>query len=157
MKKFLLFFLSILSLLFILPTQSFAQNTTDTSYDVTYSVYPSGTTHTIFSVALKNNTSDYYVSSYSVQIGFTDIENVQAFDSGGIITPIVKKNENGYLITLHFNKQIVGLHTVLKFTLVFDTPDVAQKTGQIWELNIPGIGKEGNFSDFNVTVHAPSS
>jgi transglutaminase-like putative cysteine protease len=157
MRKILFLLLSFFSFIFLSPIQAFAQNDITTSYNVAYNVNSSGVTHAVFVVSLKNTTSDYYVSSYSLQIGFTDVENTRAFDAGGAIVPQVKKNADGYLITLHFNKQVVGLNNVLQFTLSFDTPDVAKKTGQIWELNIPGIGKQGNFSDFNVHVNVPQS
>lgn len=156
MKKVLFLLISIFSFAFLIPSQSFAQTNTDTSYNVTYSVNQTGMTHANFAVGLKNTTSDMYVSSYSLQVGFINISNVQASD-GKAITPTVKKNDNGHLITLHFNKQVVGVGKILQFNLSFDTPDVAQKTGEIWEINIPGIGKQANFSDFSVHVDVPSS
>ncbi|HSW88373.1 MAG TPA: transglutaminase family protein [Candidatus Saccharimonadales bacterium] len=156
MKKLLLILLFLVSIFVFNPKQSFAQSSTETAYNVTYSVNQTGMTHANFAVSLKNTTSDYYVSSYALQVGFNDIENVQASD-GKVIVPTVKKNKDGYLISLHFNKQIVGVGKLLQFTLSFDTPDVAQKTGQIWEINIPGIGKQANFSDFGVHVTVPPS
>lgn len=157
MKKISFFLLSILTFIFLSPKQSFAQSNVDTSYHVTYTVNDSGVTHATFLAALKNTSSDYYVSSYSIQLGFSTIENVHASDGGGAIQPEIKKNAQGNLITLHFNKKIVGLNSVLSFKLSFDTADVAQKIGQIWEINIPGIGKQTNFSDFTVHVDVPKS
>lgn len=156
MKKVIFLLVSIFSFVFILPSQSFAQTNTEASYNVTYSVNQSGMTHANFAVGLKNTTSDMYVSSYSLQVGFVNITNVEASDGKAII-PTVKKNDNGYLITLHFNKEVVGVGKILQFNLSFDTPDVAQKTGEIWEINIPGIGKQANFSDFSVHVNVPPS
>ncbi|HSW96306.1 MAG TPA: transglutaminase family protein [Candidatus Saccharimonadales bacterium] len=156
MKKVLPILFFLISLFTVTPQQSFAQTTTETAYNVTYSVNQTGMTHANFAVSLKNTTSDFYVSSYSLQVGFSAIESVQASDGKGI-NPIIKKNKDGYLISLHFNKQVVGVGRLLQFTLSFDTPDVAQRTGQIWEINIPGIGKQANFSDFSVHVNVPPS
>src|SRR5579859_7890344 len=156
MKKIYFFLLCFALIIFLKPIPALAKSNINSSYNVSYSVNETGTTHAIFSVSLKNTTSDNYVSSYALQVGFDTIQNVQASDGSPII-PDVKKNTDGYLIGLHFNKKIVGLDRVLQFTLSFDTPNVAQKTGQVWEINIPGIGKQANFSDFSVHVTVPQS
>lgn len=151
---FLFFFRSI-----TFPQQSLAQtkNNFTTSYDVTYTVHDDGTTHAVFTIALKNTSSDYYVSTYSLQIGFNDIENVSASDGLGPIVPDVTQNKNGYLVSLHFNKKVVGVDKILNFTLSFDSSNVAQKVGQVWEINIPGIAHQQDFEDFNVHVYPAAS
>lgn len=102
------------------------------------------------------NTSDvYYASSYKIAAGFDDIENVNAYDSDGPITPKISKDEKGQTIDLTFNKRVVGLGNKLNFTLSFDTKEITQKVGRIWEVNIPGIAKQADFSTFNVHVIVP--
>src|SRR6266702_1153777 len=96
MRKLFFSLLASLVLTFLIPKQSFAQANTETSYNVTYSVNQTGMTHANFAVSLKNTTSDMYVSSYSLQVGFTNIQNVQASD-GKTIVPTVKQNKDGYL------------------------------------------------------------
>lgn len=158
MKK-IFFSLLLVIYIFSFPRQSFAQSDkeSNTSYHVTYAVAETGMTHTTFVASLENTKSDYYISSYAIQLGFQEIKNVTATDDNGKIQPEVTKNKQGTLITLHFNKKALGLHTILAFKLSFDTPDVAQKIGHIWEINIPGIGKQTNFSNFTVHVDVPPS
>src|SRR5471030_634396 len=94
MRKLFFSLLACLVLTFLIPIQSFAQANTETSYNVTYSVNQTGMTHANFAVSLKNTTSDMYVSSYSLQVRFTNIQNAQASD-GKTITPTVKQNKDG--------------------------------------------------------------
>ena len=137
----------------ISPT--FAQSNFTTDYSVTYHVLDNALTHVAFDVELTNQTSQYYASSYGIQVGFKNIENVLASDSDGKIVAVVSKNNDGNNIELTFNKRVVGLDQKLSFTISFDTRDIAQKSGKIWKINIPGLAKQINYSSFNVKVIVP--
>lgn len=126
-----------------------------TDYQVTYNVLENALTHVTFNVALTNRSSQYYASSYSIQVGFKNIENVLASDSDGRIIPVVAKSDDGNNIEITFNKKIVGLDKKLSFTISFDTPDIAQKEGVIWDINIPGLAKQIEYEIFNVKVIVP--
>lgn len=144
-----------ITLSFALPVQAATNFTTD--YNVTYSVSENGLTHAKLEGTLTNTTSQYYASSYKMQLGFDDITNVKASDPQGSITPQVTKNEHGYVIALTFNKKAVGKDSQLPFTLTFDTPTIAKRYGKIWEINIPGISNPNDFTSFSVNVVVPPS
>lgn len=127
------------------------------AYDVTYRVDESGITRVAFVISLTNTTEQYYASSYKISLGFDNITAVSASDPDGVITPQIVKTDTGYSIETTFNKRVVGLGNTLAFNLSFDTPDVAQKQGKIWEINIPGLSKQDEFSSFNVHVRVPAS
>lgn len=104
------------------------------------------------------NTSDvYYASSYKIQVGFEEIKNIKAFDSSGSIVPTVVVNGKDKIINLEFNDRIVGAGNKLNFTLSFDTSNIANKSGKIWEINIPGLSKQEDFDSFRVHVVTPKS
>lgn len=114
-------------------------------------------THVVFNGQLKNKTDRSYASSYAMNVGFDDIENASAFDGGGTITPTIKKTDKGKSISLNFNQQVVGVNNILHFTFAFDTPNVATHIGNIWEVDIPGIANQNDFSAFNVHVRVPGN
>ena len=114
-------------------------------------------THVTFDVILTNTTSQYYASSYNVQVGFKDIQNVLVRDSGGRITPQITKNSDGSSVGITFNDRIVGLGKKLNFSISFDTKDIAQKSGEIWDINIPGLVQQNIYNSFNVKVIVPRS
>lgn len=153
MKKFIVSFCVLFFYLILFHKNTYASSFT-TDYDVTYKVSNSNTNVRI-SVTLTNTSDVYYASSYKIAAGFDDIENVNAYDSGGPITPKVSRDEKGQTIDLTFNKRVVGQGNKLNFTLSFDTKEIAQKVGKIWEVNIPGIAKQADFSTFNVHVLVP--
>src|SRR5207247_1154304 len=67
------------------------------------------------------------------------------------------KNNEGYLIALHFNKKAVGLGSKQEFEITFDTSTLARHYGRIWEIDIPGITNPEDFSTFVVELKIPPS
>lgn len=126
-----------------------------TDYKVTYNVLESTLTHVTFDVTLTNQTTQYYASSYSIQVGFKNIENVSAKDSGGKIVPLVSKSDDGNNIEITFNERVVGLDKKLTFTISFDTINIVRKSGKIWDINIPGLAKQNDYNSFDVNVIVP--
>ena len=154
--RLLLFF--VLGLIFLLiPQKIFAASNFNTDYHVTYSIDQNGIAHAEVNGTLTNTSSQYYATSYQIQLGFDTISNVQAKDAGGSITPQVSKNGNGYIISLNFNNPEVGLANKQQFTITFDTPTLAHHYGRIWEIDVPGISNPEDFTTFVVTLQTPSS
>ena len=152
-KVSLIFFL--LNFLFYRPV--LANSNFSTDYDVTYTVLDNATTHINFDIVLTNQTTQYYASSYNIQVGIEDLENVRASDPDGPIVPVVTKDNDGANIELTFNRKVVGINNKLNFNLSFDTKTVAKSLGKIWEVNIPGLANQDSFQSFNVHVRVPSA
>ncbi len=155
MRRIILFVIFLFLFIFFTP-KAFAENNFSTDYNVIYTVSQSSLTHVNINATLTNLTDKYYVSSYDIQVGFKDISNLIGFDSSGNINPKIVKKDNGTVINIAFNNPVMGLNNKLNFTLSFDTQEIAQNFNSIWDINIPGIAKENNFSSFNVTVKYPS-
>jgi len=156
-KKFLfIFYFLVLSSYFLVIPAHASENFT-TAYDTTYTVNETGITHAVFKVTLTNSSSKYFASSYKINLGLADITNIDASDPDGKILPSVSKTNYGQNVSLQFNKKVVGKGKELQFTLAFDTQSIAEKQGQIWEVNIPKIANQNNFSNFSVHVKVPPS
>lgn len=138
------------------PSVALANENFSLSSDITYSVEDKEMTHVVINMSLTNKTSQYYATQNAIRVGFTNIENVRASDPDGSITPDVVKDEKGYTITVKFNKQVVGINKTLPFTIAFDTPNIVQQQGTIYEVDIPGIAKQNDYETFNVHVRVPS-
>lgn len=151
--KILLFGL-ILVFFLAFPHASWASNFS-TDYKVTYAVNESSSTRVTFDITLTNGTSDYYAASYKLILGFTGITDVTAKDNLGNITPIVENVKNGTQVGVTFNDKVVGLDKKQNFSISFNTNEIAQHSGNVWEVNIPGISEQNDFSNFNVTVIPP--
>lgn len=155
--KNIFFTLCVLLFLFFQPGQVSAADYFRTAYKVSYDVTENGITHASINVTLTNTSKEYYASSYKVQVGFPTITNVTASDPLGKIEPEITKTEEGNTIGVTFNKKVVGEGNSLSYVIRFDTPDVAHRIGQIWEIDIPGLSDQAAFDDFSVSVHTPAS
>lgn len=142
---------------FAFPPISFADSNFTTSFDITYTVSPNGITHAQFSGMLENLNETIYAPSYSLKMGFSDMKNVQSFDSLGSITPIIKDDSSGKSITIPFNKKSIGIHNKQYFTFSFDTNELANHVGNIWEINVPGIANQTDFTNFIVHLKVPDT
>ena len=157
MRNKLLVLFVLLVGLFLTPHPASAAANFKTDYQVTYNVQENGTTKATINGTLTNTSSDFYASSYKMQVGFDEIANVKVSDPDGPIKPIITKTNEGHIIEMTFNKKAVGLNSKLQFTLTFDTPAVAKHYGKVWEINIPGLSNPDDFQSFVVSVVVPPS
>lgn len=145
--------------LFVFPSKIFAADENfDISVNSNYAVKEDGITTLTQNIQIKNKSESIYTPSYSVSVGFKNIEKVEAFNSDGTI-PLSQRDvdEDTKEIKLTFPRRYAGLNTVNSFTLRFDTKDVAKKQGNVWEISIPGIANVDDFTAYNVAVSVPAS
>ncbi len=154
-QKFTVFLLTFFLLIFLNTSKISASSNFITDYNVTYTVLDSGITKANFKISLTNKTSDFYASSYNVQLGFEDMKNVRVTDPKGTITPVVTKVENGHILDLSFNEKSIGKDSKMIFDIYFETPEIAAKIGKIWEINVPGVSEVSEFNSFNVEIIVP--
>ncbi len=151
MKKLLLFLL----FFFFFAPKAFADDSFDVSYRVVYKVNQNETTNATLNISLKNRTTDYYASSYKINLSFRDINNISARDAKGPITAEVDRKSDSTEISFEFNDKVVGINNTNNFSVSFDTNDIASRYGRIWEVNVPGVSNQNDFNAFNVRVEVP--
>ncbi|MBP9716933.1 MAG: hypothetical protein KBD51_03235 [Candidatus Levybacteria bacterium] len=155
MKKLLPLFL--LSLFAISTSNVKAQEKFSTFYNVTYQVNTDQTTKVIMDIDLRNNTTGFYAGSYKIQTGFEDISNIKASDLGGELNVKSTKNDKGTELSFDFIDKVVGINKTQEFTVSFDSLEIAKNYGNIWEVNIPGISNQEEYTSFNTSVTVPST
>lgn len=155
MKRVVFFFLGLI-LFLVTPLTVNASSNTPSDYNITYTISQNTNTRVNVNVTLTNQDNNSYFSSYELKMGFSDIKNLSASDSKGSLNPKLEKDNKGYRINLTFNDVVVGEGKKLGFNLSFDTNEVAQNRGNVWEINIPGISSKNDFGSFNVTVIYPA-
>lgn len=155
MRKIFLLVVFVVLLLLVTSKDVFASDNFTTSYDVAYTIAQNGLTHVSFNISLVNKTNDYYASSYSVRVGFKDIQNLRASDPEGILAPTIDKSTDQSSLYVPLKKKVVGLNNTLAFNVSFDTKDIAVQQGTVWEVNIPGIENQNDFARFDVHIKIP--
>lgn len=130
----------------------------DIAVDSSYTIHKDGITTVAQKISITNKTEFYYTPSYTVSVGFKDIEKIQAYNGDGIIpTTLDDKNPDNKSIKLTFQKRYTGISNKNTFTLQFDTRDIAVKQGSIWEVTIPGIDSPSDFTKYDSTITVPDS
>lgn len=154
MKRFFFLFFFFI---FVAFTPKIYASDFSTTYKVNYTISENENTHVQINISLLNKTDVYYASSYKIHLGFENIANVKANDNSGSILKGVEKEDGQDVVNVTFNDKVTGVNNKLNFSISFDTSNVAQKIGKIWEVNIPGLSDQSDISDFGVGVTVPSS
>ena len=155
MKKILLSLFLLLIIFF--PKNAFASEFFSTESNAIYTIQNTGRTNVRFNNSLINKSGDSYASSYTLVVGFKNLENIQASDGEGPIGVEKTENDRGTELKLRFNQRVVGKDQKLNFSISFDTFEVAQSQGRIWEVNIPGLSDSNDFDKFSSSVIVPQS
>lgn len=135
----------------------FAQADFSTSYDATYDVAENGITQVTQKVSLKNLTSQFFASNFTLSIGSTTVTEALASDASGALEVKSETKDNKTNINIKLNQQVAGLGKLQSFTLRFKSKDFAQKIGNAWEVNLPKIPTPTNLESYNLVLSVPAS
>ncbi len=126
-------------------------------YNNVYTIFPSGRAKVEHHIKLTNKVSSIYVTDYTFTIFHPDINGIKVFDSQGELDFNLQKEKKKVRIKVHFPKPVIGLGKSHNFTITYIDNDVSQRTGRVWELNIPIVDKMSQVENYHVKVNVPSS
>lgn len=157
MKRILVIFLLPFAFLFLFSKEAQAEAEFLLSYDNVYDVQDDGNTHVTQRITLTNKTVGFYVTDFNLSIGKTKISNTQAQNSSGPLE--TRENQNGETanINVKFKEKVVGKDKGFDFTLSYDAPELAEKSGLVWEIRIPKLSSDKDISNYNVTLLVPQN
>ena len=141
--------------LFFLPQKAQAIVKFNTEFQNYYRIEPNGNTHVTFVISQKNNLSVVYATDFGLNINETKISNVKVHDEGTIVIPDVLKTLNQTTISFSFANKVVGRDKIHRFTIEYDTTDIATKFGNTWQINIPRLESDENVSNQTVIMTVP--
>ncbi len=128
-----------------------------TTYNVDYQVTQNGITHTTFNIDLKNNLSNIYASEFSLSIGSTKLENINAYNQDGSLEVKVITGDKTTNVTIPFSKNVLGKDKSQVFSLEFDSLDFANQLGSVWEISIPKLQNSESLTSYRLTLSVPKS
>ncbi|MEK7525077.1 MAG: transglutaminase family protein [Patescibacteria group bacterium] len=128
-----------------------------TDYTITYDIGQRGSTHVTFDIAQKNNLSTVYATSFSLSLSQTNINNIRVADAAGAISPAIDRTDNLTNISFDFLAKVVGRDKFNRFTIQYDSTDIASKQGSIWEINIPRLETNENTNSQQIILKVPVS
>jgi hypothetical protein len=153
--KLLKSFLLAATLLFTTATVAHAADSFTTSLTATYTVHSNGKTTVSQAFTLTNKTPTLFVKQYSLEYGSTQLENVKVTTDKGDLPANVVTTENKTSIGITFDDVVVGEGKSRKFTIQFDTADVAIISGNVLEVYIPKVNDSHQYEEYQVALKIP--
>lgn len=159
MKKTLLSLLTFLliSQLFIKTVLAAEEAKFSTDFEILYNVSENGETQVKQTCYVTNKSSLYYVSHYEIAIKNLEIYDVSAEDDFGEISPEIESLKDETKIGVAFNKPLIGINKVNRFSLFYKTKDIAKKQGLIWDIAIPQFANIKENRRYEITIETPIS
>lgn len=152
------FTLTILLIFLCLPIPlSHAQTDFATSYDLNYTITPSGITNVKQIVTLTNRKVDIYATKYSLTLSSHISQSISATDAYGPLPVEASDTATGSIITISLRNDVVGLYKSQSFTLTYSLPGIATKNGNILNVTIPKITQISALDKVSVTLTVPQS
>ncbi|MFZ3301411.1 MAG: transglutaminase domain-containing protein [Microgenomates group bacterium] len=161
MRRLISFFASFI-LLFISFSFSFlnvanAAGEFTTDFDVTYRVKDTGITEVTNKITLTNVFSNLYATSYSVILDSITPQNVKAFDENGPLSVNKTVTDKTTSIEIKFDNPVVGKDKSRTFWISFEESSFAIRTGEVWEVSIPRLSENAEFSSYYINLEVPES
>lgn len=153
----------IVTLIFILISSIFvvndvkAENEVSSDFDITYTVNESGITTVNSKIILTNMMSSLYVNSYELVLDNINPQNIKAYDEKGDLQTTKTMDGKESRIVVHFDTPVVGKNKSRVFWVVYEESSFAIRTGEVWEISIPRLADDANFSSYYVNLEIPES
>ncbi len=154
MRQFLISILTVLLFAFAyLPVT--ASDEFKTSVDITYDVNGDGSSLVTYNITLENLFSHLQATSYTLVLDNIRSDNPRAYEAGRLLPQELLSESGKTMIKVNFDTPVVGKGARRNFSIVFNQDNVATKTGEVWEVNIPGVSDSAGFSDYNINLSVP--
>jgi len=125
-------------------------------YVNTYTIYPNGQALVEHQVTLTNKLSSVYITSYSLSIFHTRLDQIRVTYNGQSLPFKVGKSNGKVQITIEFPDQVIGINKQRRFLISYLDQDVAVKTGRVWEINIPTVKDIDKTASYQVRLQVPA-
>lgn len=126
-------------------------------HKIIYSANPQGVTAVEEKITIENLTNDSVATVYAADLKQIAVYDVYASDIKGVITPEISRNKNNTSIKLKLKALVIGKGKKNIISLNYKTKSIAQKVGQVWNVNIPKVLNQDSSNNYNVTLIIPKT
>jgi len=152
-----MFIFLLLTIIFVLPSQSFATTEFTSNQEITYNIDKTGNAQVREKIILTNKLSQIYIKKYTVEINGSSIKNIVGNDDFGNVIKNYETKDEKTTINLEFNQPAIGKDKSNKLNLSYLIENFATHKGNIWEINIPENKTITENDTINITVNVPVS
>ncbi len=136
---------------------AYADERFDTSYNIKYTIQPSGETWVEQKIAITNKENDILATTYSHIIQHLDVYDVTGRDRQGTLEIETTSDKETTTIKATLNEQVIGKDRSNEITLAYKTRDIATKVGEIWNINLPQVEGIDSIKEYNVEISIPKA
>lgn len=127
----------------------------ETSANIEYKIEDSGKTLVTNTISIKNVKSEVYPKKYVLSLRGIKPENLKAYEAGIPLTLSSQRVGDETKIEIIFENPVVGRGEIKTFVLTYEENSLAQKSGQIWEINVPRLNQPAAFDVYKVILSIP--
>jgi hypothetical protein len=154
--KFIIFILFLLIPYSIFNIQAvYAQNEFTVDSSVTYQVDEKGIIHTSHQITLFNNLPTVYAKSYNFTLENIEPKNLKAYQDNQNLDLAVSKDKQKISIEINFPDSVVGKDAKRTFYISYDIDNLAEKTGEVWEISVPKLSDPNDFRNYQAVLIVP--
>jgi len=155
--KLLFALITLIFLSFINVATISADENFDITADVTYQIEEGNNAKVTKNISILNKKEFTFSPNYKISFGFESIKNIQVFNSSGSIPFDYVQKDGVVNLTINFNNPPKGVNSVNNFTVSFETDELVEKKGEVYEVDIPGISDTDSFSEYTTKIVVPES
>src|SRR5258708_12022582 len=123
---------------------------------VTYDVGVIGVTNVTHDITLKNTTSDFYATSYTLSLDGIQTINPTAYEGSSALPVKVIQNNATTSIQVDFPGAVVGKGAKREFIINFADKTLVNKTAEIWEITTPKLADSNSFDFYSTIIKLPN-
>lgn len=154
LKKLTIILLFVLSFL-AFPGHVHAQEQFSIDTSIQYRIQDDGQTRVIHNVTLTNLYSDLYATNYQLSLENFVPQDLKAEYNGQNLSTSINTNGTTTSVDISFPDAVVGKGKKRNFSISFLIPNVAKKTGEVWEIEIPALSTTSNYGNYEVKLYVP--
>jgi len=150
-----LFLILVFLFTLIFPKSIQAQSEFFIDSDVTYSVSAKGLTTVTHNVTLENVFKDLYATTYTLSLQGINPMNASVFENDKKLNLETIKEGNTTNLKITFDEPTLGKGAQKRFRVTYENNQLATKTGDVWEVAIPGLTSLDSYRNYHVTLFTP--
>lgn len=157
MLRRVLLSLFIMGFCFLFPGKTLASGEFQTSFDSTYTLQLDGKVSVYHKISITNNLANIYLTKYTISLGSENISDLRVLSEGKKVPATLQNSGAASTLEITIPKPVIGKDQVLSLEVNYQTPNIAKKSGNVWELNIPRVARANEYTHYVRQVAYPTS
>jgi transglutaminase-like putative cysteine protease len=136
-----------------------AQEQFETSYKTVFDIADNGETLVTQDVTIINKEDEVLATVYSISVRQMNIYDVKGSDTAGELDIDIKRDPESdkTTITVQLEEKVIGKDRSNEVRISYKTMDLANKVGEIWNVNLPKASNIEEIKEYETIIKVPKS